>query len=255
MVEHVKAIAAQAGGDAPAPMAPAAPEVIALASLTGNELLMALHAQREALLAKIAGWQATGTEIAKRLPAFGLTEKLVAQAGGLAEQSAWSSTLVAIRANRSLLDEPDPVSHVLKAVTNALRASLTAAVTAHADMYVAQTARIGSHAAWQQLSEEKRQALLSNAGARQRPAPATGSDEQLLSALQSCSLANWQAQTDALAAQFDKALANAIIAAEPKARRVALPAATIHTQAELDAWLATSKTAIEAALKDGPVIL
>jgi hypothetical protein len=193
--------------------------------------------------------------ITKRLPAFALTEKLVAQAVGLAEQPAWSSTLISIRANRSLLDDPDPVSHVLKAVTNALRSGLTTADKAHTDMCVAQTARIGSHAAWQHLPEEKHQALLSKAGALQRTAPATGSDAQLLAALQSCSLANWQSQTDALAAQFDKALATAIIAAEPKARRVALPAATIHNQAELDAWLETSKTAIEAALKDGPVIL
>jgi len=82
-----------------------------------------------------------------------------------------------------------------------------------------------------------------------------GSDEQLLSALQSCSLANWQSRTDALTAQFDKALAAAIIEAEPKARRIELAAATMHNQAELDAWLDKSKTAIEAALKDGPVIL
>ncbi len=80
-VDHAKAIAAQAGGDAPgAHGARVALEVIALESLTGNELLMALHDQRDALLAKIKAWQATGKEITKRLPAFGLTEKLVAQA-------------------------------------------------------------------------------------------------------------------------------------------------------------------------------
>ena len=236
-------------------MAPAAPEIIALESHSGNDLLMELHDQRDALLAKIKTWQATGKEITKRLPAFVLTEKLVAQAVGLAEQAEWSATLIAIRANRSLLDDPDPVSHVLKAAANALRAGLTHAHKAHTDMFVAQTARISSNAAWQKLPEEKRQSLLSSAGALQRTAPATGSDEQLLSALQSCSLANWQSQTDALAAQFDKALAAAIIEAEPKARRVTLAAATIHDQAELDAWLNKSKTAIEAALKDGPVIL
>ena len=93
-VDHAKAIAAQAGGDAPAPMAPAAPEVTALESLSGNELLMELHDQRDALLAKIKTWQATGKEITKRLPAFGLTEKLVAQAIGLAEQAEWSATLI-----------------------------------------------------------------------------------------------------------------------------------------------------------------
>ena len=45
------------------------------------------------------------------------------------------------------------------------------------------------------------------------------------------------------------------VEAEPKARRITLSAATIHDQAELDAWLDKSKTAIAAALKDGPVIL
>jgi hypothetical protein len=254
-VGHAKAIAAQAGGDAPAPMAPAAPEITVLESFSGNELLMELYDQREALLAKIKTWQATGKEITKRFPAFELTERLLAQATGLAGHSEWSSTLTAIRANRSLLDDPDPVSHILKAVGNALRSGLTQAHKTYTGMFAAQTARIGSHAAWQKLPEDKRQALLSDAGAVQKAAPATGSDEQLLCALQSCSLDNWQSRTDALAAQFDKALAAAVIEAEPKARRVTLAAATIHDQEELDAWLNNSKTAIEAALKNGPVIL
>jgi len=254
-IDHAKAIAVQAGGDAPAPMAPAAPEITALESYSGNDLLMEIHDQRDALLAKIKTCQATGKEITKRLPAFVLTEKLVAQAVGLTEQAEWTATLTAIRANRSLLDDPDPISHVIKAAANALRAGLTHAHKAHTDMFVAQSARISSNAAWQKLPEEKRKSLLSSAGALQRIAPATSSDEQLLAALQSCSLANWQSQTDALPVQFDKALAAAIIEAEPKARRVALTAATIHDQAELDAWLNKTKTAIEAALKDGPVIL
>jgi hypothetical protein len=254
-IDYAKSIAAQAGGDAPAPMAPAAPDITALESYSGNDLLMELHDQRDALLAKVKTWQTTGKEITKRLPAFVLAEKLVAQADALAEQAEWSATLTAIRANRSLLDDPDPVSHVLKAAANTLRASLAQAHKAFDDMFEAQKARISRNAAWQKLPEEKRQSLLSSTGAVQRNAPITGSDEQLLSALQSCSLVNWQSQTDALAAQFDKALVAAIIAAEPKARRVTLAAATIHDQAELDAWLNKSKMSIEAALKDGPVIL
>lgn len=254
-VDYAKAIASKAGGDSPAPMAPAAPEITALETLSGNELLMELHDQRETLLSKIKTWKAIGEEITKRLPAFGLAEKLVSQAIGLAEQPEWSATLVSIRANRSLLDDPDPVSHVLKASANALRAALSRLHQAHTDKFAAQIARIASHVAWQKLPEEKRQSLLSSAGAVQRAAPAAGSDEQLLSALQSCSLANWRSRTDALATQFDKALAAAIIEAEPKARRVSLAAVTIHNQTELDAWLNQSRTAIEAALKDGPVIL
>ena len=254
-VEHAKGVAAQAGGDAPAPMAPAAPEIIALESSSGNELLMALYDQRDALLPKIKTWQGLGEEISKRLPAFDLAERLVAQAVGLTDQSEWQATLTAIRANRSLLDDPDPVSHVLKVATTALRTELTRLHKAYTDAYMAQEKRIAGHAAWQKLPEEKRQTLLTHAGALQRTAPVTDSDDQLLSTLQSCSLANWQSRADALTAQFDKALAAAVIEAEPKARRVALAAATIHNQTELDAWLENTKTTLQAALQEGPVIL
>jgi hypothetical protein len=55
---------------------------------------------------------------------FNLTEKLVAQTVGLPEEDEWKGTFASIRANRSLLDDPDPVSNVLKAASNALRAKL-----------------------------------------------------------------------------------------------------------------------------------
>ena len=85
--------------------------------------------------------------------------------------------------------------------------------------------------------------------------PRVHGDEQPLTALQSYSLANWTAQTDALPAQFDKALAAAIIEAEPKARPIKLSAATIHNREELGDWLNKSLEAIEKALREGPVIL
>ncbi len=254
-IEHAKAIAAKAGGEAPAPMAPSAPEITALESFSGNELLMQLHDQREQLLDKIKAWQETGEKIAKRLPAFLLAEKLVAQASGLPDKDAWSNTITAIRANRSLLDDPDPVSNVITTVTNALRAALSHSCKTYGETFESQKERIQNNPVWQKLSDEKQQALLSSAGAIKREAPVTDTDEKLLNALDSCSLANCQSRTDALAAQFDKALANTIIEAEPKARRISLSTATIHDPAELEAWLHKSKIAIEAALKDGPVIL
>jgi len=254
-IEHCKAIAAQAGGAPPAPMAPVATEFLALETLSGNDLLMELFSQKDALLAKILSWQATGKEIGKRLPSFELAEKLATQAAGLAEQPEWLATLSSIRANRSLLDNPDPVSHVLKAAANALRAKLADVHKVHGDVFKEQTAQIANQAAWKKLSEEKRRSLLTKAGATERPAPAVATDEQLLSALQSCSLATWQAQTDALPAQIAKAHSAAIVEAEPKAKKVTLRTATIHNPDELSAWLDQTKTAIEAALKDGPVIL
>ena len=216
---------------------------------------MELFNQRDALLAKIKAWQVTSKEIIKRLPSFGLTEKLVAQAASLPEHADWLATLASIRANRSLLDDPDPVSNVLKAASNALRAKLAQAHKAHAEAFAAETTKVAEQSVWKSLPEEKRKGMLSSVGAIERTVPSTASDDQLLSALQSCSLATWHAQTDALPAQFEKAHAAAVVAAEPKAKRVTLAAATIHDLDELNAWLSKSKTAIETALKDGPVIL
>jgi hypothetical protein len=254
-VEYLKGVAAQAGGDAPAPLPPAAPDIIALESLSGNDLLMALHDQRDAILAKVKSWKAAGDEIAKRLPAFVLTEKVVSKAVGLPGHDEWKATLTSIRANRSLLDDPDPVSHVITAAGNALRSRLTEAHKAYSEMYSVQSARVGVQLAWQKLSEEKRQLLLTNARAVRRSAPVTTTDEQLLAALESTSLEIWQAQTDALPAQFDKALAAAIKESEPKARHVTLSTATIRNSSELQEWLDKAKIAVETALADGPVIL
>lgn len=254
-IDHARTIAAEAGGAAPAPLAPAALEITALESLSGNDLLLAIHDQRESLLAKIRTWQADGAQIGNRLPKFEMTERLLAQASGLPAQAELLATLNSIRTNRSLLDEPDPVAPILKEVSNALRTDLTATQKSHADMFAVQVARLEEQPVWRALQEEKRRSLLSSAGAIQRPAPPIGSEGELLSALQSCSLANWRAQTDALPAQFEKALSAAIVEAEPKARRITLATETIHNQMELDAWLQRSKITIETALEDGPVIV
>jgi hypothetical protein len=64
-----------------------------------------------------------------------------------------------------------------------------------------------------------------------------------------------QAVSSALPTRCDQALAAAIKAAEPEARRVSLPGATIHDGTELDDWLAEARAKIETALEQGPVIL
>lgn len=254
-IEHAKKVAAAAGGDAPAPMSPPAPELLALDFLSGNELLMALHDQSDVLLAKMQEWKTTGEAITKRMPTFRLAEELVSRAAGLDGQTAWQTTLAEIKENRSLLDDPDPVTIVLKSAANELRGALTKAHKTYADKYEEQLAKIASQSAWQKLGEGDQRSLLINAGAIERPAPPMDTDERLLSSLDECSLANWRSQTDALTAQFDKALESAIKMAEPKARRVTLTTTTIHNQDELNAWLDKSRSEIEEALKDGAVIV
>ena len=87
------------------------------------------------------------------------------------------------------------------------------------------------------------------------PAPQVGSEQELLSSLEQRGIQGWKELTDAIPARVRKALDSAIMAAKPKAQRVALPGATIEDSAQLDTWLNNTKSTIEGKLKDGPVIL
>jgi hypothetical protein len=254
-VTFMKQLAQNAGGEAPAPAAPHAPAITALEGLSGNDLLFGLHEKADDLTQHIAAWKATAAKIAKRLPDFRRAEQLLAQADAIDGMDAQASTLAAIRTNRSLLDDPDPTSSVLKSVGSALRAALTAAHAHHAATLAAEQGKLDAHPAWQALPPPKQAALLQSASIAALPLPAMGSDEELLSALKARDLPAWKTLADALPTRFAQALAAAIKEAEPKAQRISLPGATIHNQAELEDWLDQARTEIELALSTGPVIL
>jgi hypothetical protein len=250
-----KTIAAKAGGDAPAPERPGQTQWLDLDNKSGNELLMALHDRKDALQADLKKWVELAAAIEKRSPAFQTCERLLAFTGGLAKHNDWQQQLSDIRTHRSLLAEPDPVAPLQQDIGAELRKASTQVYAQFRSAYAAQQGRLAQHGLWAKLPPDSQNKFLQAAGALDRTAPGVGTNAELLAALEECPLTNWQARTDALPAQFDKALNAAIKEAEPKARRVSLPAATIHNTEEMDAWLKRSRTTIEGALKDGPVIL
>jgi len=256
-VVALKSLAASAGGDSPAPERPQSPLLIDLASLNGNDLLHRLFSEADVLTAHIAEWKSLAKRIAERLPDFELTEKLLqqAQSDALSEAAAQNSNLEAIREHRSLLDEPDPTVPIRQSLGTTLRAALHEAHALHGKTLAAEVAKLDAHAIWSALAKEKQTALLAAAVAVSRPAPATGTDADLLAALQTCDPAGWRTQTDAIPTRCHQALAAAIKEAEPKARRVTLPSATLKTEPEIEAWLTQAKATLQSAIKDGPAIV
>jgi len=249
------ALARTAGGCAPAPAIPSLATLQGLEGKLGNELLQALHDQRDSLATRIAEWKKTAEAISVRRPVFDRTERLLACAAGRMSTDAWADTLAAIRINRSLLDDPDPVAPVVKALGEALRTALANATDAYVDAHSEGHARLAADATWAKITPAKQSALVASAGVHERPTPAAGTDDELLSSLNHCPLATWAAHTDALGSQFDRALSAAVKELEPNARRVSLPGATLRSSADLDAWLAQARATLEASLKDGPVIV
>lgn len=250
-------LAASAGGEAPAPDKPHAPVLVELAGLTGNDLLFKLFEKADELCDLIAKWSGLAKQISDRTPDYELCEKLLgfAKRCGLAEAGPQEAALGAVRQNRQLLDDPNPLDPIRKTLSDALRRAVHAAHGLYEQTLSDELARLDAQPVWAALAAEKKATLLSAAGATAKPKPITGTDAELLVSLQQCDLAGWQTQTDAIPTRCHQALAVAIKEAEPRAKRVTLPAATIKDGTELDAWVAKARSAIEEALKDGPAIV
>jgi hypothetical protein len=228
-----------------------------LEGLQGNDLLFRLFEASAALTQDIAAWQTTAQQVALRSPAFQTAAQLLLHAvnAALPGMDKRQADLDAVRDQRSLLDDPDPVAPVLQAVATALRTALREAHTHYGQVLEHERAALAAQPLWSALPVSQQQALLTAQGVTDYPAPELATEAALLAALQACDLAGWQTRTAALPTRFAAALAKAIQAAQPKARRVSLPSATIATEAELDAWLDAVRASIQQALVDGPAIV
>lgn len=254
-VQLMKAMASAAGGDAPAPEPPYAPDLTELETLTGNDLLFALHEKADDLTNRMLSWKDVSKEVAERSSRFELAEGLLSFASDLPVGSGCRETLQAIRANRSLLDNPNPVDSVLATVAPALRQALAAAYDHYQHVMSDERHKLSAHPAWTSLDEPKQESLLRQFGVVRRTAPVTGTDAELLLALQHCDLPGWRTQANALSTCFAAALTAALKEAEPKAQRIVLAGATIRTTEELETWLDAARARVQQALSDGPVIL
>ena len=250
----LKSLMEEAGGETPAPLRPQSPIVTDIQGLSGNDLLHGLYSNADALLPLLKEWKVAAKRIQDRLPGFKLTQDLLARASAAAlpvatEQKA---AFEAVVSGRQLLLEPDPVAPIRQALSAALREALNAAHALHESRLNGETKELDTQVVWAKLAEPERLRLLEQTGAVSRPAPLVGTDVELLESLNRCDLAGWRTQTDAISARCSAALDMAIRAATPTAKRVKLPSATIHNEADLEAWLAQAKAAVVETLKEGP---
>jgi hypothetical protein len=254
-VAALKELQRSAGGPAPAPEPPNSPKIIDLEGKTGNDLLFELFGSADDLATTIKELQAQAKKVAERTPLFSRAEQLVQHAEGLPGAEGLAATVASIRANRSLLHDPNPCDSVLQDVGNLLRNAVQAAHQSYERVLQAERGKLPGIKEWSDLPADAQSALLQTAGVVSRAAPQVTTDSDLLGALDACSIEDWTTQAQALPTRFGQAIAEAIKKAEPTARKVSLPSRTIKSVPELEAWLADAKQQIEKALGDGPVIV
>lgn len=248
-------LARAAGGDPPAPEPPALGQIEALRRASGNEQLLALATDAEALVEACKRWREAGDLIKQRLPAWHALQDLLGHASALPAAADVTTQVEAIRAQRALLRNPDPVPPLETALTTAVREALQRARSAYAERFNALRIDLTQSAAWLELDADQQNAILIERGLAEVPPIHVANEDELLNSLRKTPLREWATQTDALTQRFENARMDAARLRMPEAARVKLPGATLRNVAEADAWLAQVRERILRELGQGKSII
>lgn len=254
-LEHMKMLAESAGGDAPLPETPSTKHIAEIQGVSGNEQLRKILDNLDALKKQISDWAKLGKLRQERLPGWELVSSLAKHGDGLPNLKVVHEELAEIRLKRLLLADQDPIAHLRSQVATALRQALKTETGEYERAYKEQLKHIEACDAWPKLKPDQQQALLSKAGFKPPEKLSTGSDQDLLDALDRCSIDAWRTRTQALSHQAANVILEASRLLEPKIQSVRLSSGTLKTDKDVKAWLQQTETDLVAKLKKGPIVI
>jgi len=260
LLDALVRLADAAGGDAPRPIAPPAAHITALRELIGNERILRVYEQRERLAADFAAWSEWATAIQAREPRWTLLNELLARSAGLdpAVADGFRADAEAIRANRALLDDPDPVRSLLDRLATALRLRLRELHDALEADRAENTEALVAMPEWQRVSDDAKDTVLRDTGLLPLHLPEVGTDELLRDALTAMPLSAWADRRDAIPGRIAAAREKILKLLTPAAVRVTLPSTTLRTHEDIDRWVAAVGKLLKEKMGTGtdtPVIV
>ena len=253
LAEKGRELAEKASGLAPFPVKPDTAVFDEIARQSGNGQLQAILDNQDAIKNALTDWQATAEKIAKRRSDWLQLNDLLDLSKDLAFYVPANELKDAIIKNRSLLDEPNPVSSITKDLVTKLREALRHRIDAYQTEYQRCLGALQADTHWQQLSTEQQQAILDKRSLHEMSAPELSTTDQLIDALNAFDLGQWSDRKDSLSSKFENARQEAVALLLPKVQRYSTPKITVNSEAELDTWLAQVKQDVLAKLNDGPV--
>lgn len=255
LLDEMRLLATEAGGEPPIPARPSSEEVDRLRQYIGNRQLRETFDAKDELKRLFFEWSRRKKLITERKPHWERVNRLARQATGLPVATEVQPSIDAILQERRLLDEPDPTLSLRAKLTDALRAAIT---TAHARLEAARESAIATLEAtdeWPRLNDDQRDGVLREFQLEPAPAPAVGTDDEVLATLERIPLTDWTDKLAAIPGRLDNARQQAAKLLEPKSIPIKLPKRTINTEADLAAFLDEIRQIIEPHLGEGPIII
>jgi hypothetical protein len=254
-LREMKQRSAAAGGPPPLPAPPPMAELDELEGHAGNERLKRLLESAPRLEETFDRLQAAAALVATRRPAWERLETLLRHGEKVELLASARQQAEAIRLERRLLAEPDPIAPLRREVVNALRAEILAARTSWREAFARENDRLEASDLWHQLNESQRADIRRNLQLAPLPEPVVGSEDELLAELTARPLTSWPERIDALPTRFTEALSRAAHLLEPTVRLVKVTSPALRTEPEVRAWLDSTEKRLLEELKQGPIII
>lgn len=256
ILERLAELAELAGGDPPLPNRPDDTPIRELQALAGNQQFVAVYDKRDQLLAWHKSWSSTADTIQQRLPEWRRLEVLLRHAVGLPVVAAVEPQVRAIRANRGLLDAPNPVTPLTAQLAGALRAAVK---DAHGRLTAVRDREVGAlekSDEWSRMKPEDRQRLLITNGLLPVPPVDLSTDEALAASLGATSLQDWEDRIVALPARAAKAREEAARLLEPQAVTVRPRATTLKSADDVEKYVQQLRAELLSHVSAGkPVVI
>jgi hypothetical protein len=252
-LDEVRRLADRVSGPPPMPDRPDTSYVDEVARCSGNEKLAKLYEKKERFLSDTGDWQTQLNRKQVREPKWGQLQTALDHAAELDGVEEIRTQAEAIKRNRSLLGETDPVQPLLDRVTELLRSRLRSLHETYVEEYEERLDALRASESWQELDEADRRVILREYDLDGVPEIAVGTTEEVLDSLAQTSLDNWEARLDALPQRFKNALSDAARKLEPDTVRVRLASRVLHDEDEVEEWLDETREQLLNRLEEGPV--
>jgi hypothetical protein len=251
----LKQLADSIGGDAPLPEPVNIQFLKDIENLDGNERLLRILEEQEDLKAKYKDWKQKAALIEKREPNWSLLVDLANYANSGESMERLKREIDAIRDNRLLLQEPDPIYNKLTDITDKLKASLNELKQKYIDLYDKLMVDLQANEYFSKLTPEQKNPILRTHQLLGKPEIKALDSKSLLLNLQKASLENWYTKIAALPGQFQAAKDDAVKLLAPQAKTYELPKRTLSNQTDIDTYISEIKKELESLLKESASII
>ncbi|RLB14174.1 MAG: BREX system P-loop protein BrxC, partial [Deltaproteobacteria bacterium] len=252
---HLADLADRAGGAPPMPERPSIDHLDNLRALAGNEQLAEILNQYDSLSKQVKEWSALADLAAKRKPAWETLQLLLKHSKTLPESEDLNQQAKAVRDERRLLDDTDPVPAIHKEVVAALRTAVKKAHDYFKAVYDREMALLEENDNWKKITADQQMEILYTEDIADIPDLSIGDDSSLLRTLEETPLTNWKTKIDALPQQFSNAALAAAKLLEPETQTVKLTSGTLKTEDDIKSWMRDVEKDLLIKIKKGPIVI